>query len=1459
MPSERIQRRIDALLDEADAALGANDWAAVQTRCEAVLRLDPNNADARSYLEAATSEPVSPSAPVESPPPLPTSFAAGRYTVHGFLGEGGSKKVYLAHDTRLDRDVALAVVEGLDSGSLERVRREARAVARLGDHPNIVAVYDTAEDHGQLLTVYQYMPGGSLADLAAKGPVPFERIVALGAQVCDALAFAHGKGIIHRDLKPANVLLAESGDARLGDFGLAAALDRTRLTEQGTFLGTAAYVAPEQAMGQPADARSDLYSLGCVLYELVTGRPPFVGDDTVAVVTQQLNTPPVAPSWHRAEIPPGLEALVLRLLEKDPGKRPQSATEAGQALRHIDLAQTIPQSAAVAPQSSDPLYRTVFVGREAELRQLQAAFDTALSGNGGLVMVVGEPGIGKTALTGQLATYVAMRGGRALHGNCYEEGSLSLPYLPFVEAMRSYVLDHDPDSLRSELGSNAPYVAKIVSEVREKVSVELPTGGDPEDDRWRLLQGVTTFLKNAAAVQPLMLLLEDLHWSDRGTLDLLNHLCRNLEGARLLVVGTYRDVDVDRSHPLSAALAELRRSTNFSRVTLRGLGVDDVTKMLSAIAGLVVSRTLADQVHRQTEGNPLFVQEMARWLVEEGHLREQSADSTLGTQIPEGLRDVIGKRLSRLSRETNRLLAIAAVIGRDFDLATVRAIARMDEETLLTDLEEGVHVGVLEERSHVGGVHYRFAHAFFRQALYEELGAARRLGLHEQAGRALEQQYGQRVTEHATELAEHFSYSTDPVNLDKAVEYAQRAATRASAVYDHGEAARLLGRALAIQEVLDPDDRARRCDLQLGLAWAKQREGDEAAAREIAFGVADLARKAGLVDRLAQAAQLVGVQSFLLGEVDEPLGSLLREVLEILPPGDSASRAYVMSRLGVYLANTTDVCEATGLTPAAIEMARRVGDPLTLSLVLRACSAALFHLPPHGSVEETNRAALALADELERVSPAGVVEAEDTIARLRLGVALSCGEMPAADRLIADWEAAARRHKTTTSEGRARYSRLSHLFATGELPAALEISRQNAVVPWTTAWGSGPLNRPIGLVRLLSAAGQPQEAEQLAQRLGQEGTFFGLFQTWLLVRHGDRSGARHLYDSRPEQFSSALARSAGFWAPYLADVVASLGDLAAAKDMYSGLLRYSGFNLAAQGTAAPASWGPADRYLGVLAATIGQFDVADRHFLAAIEQCELQGTPTFLAESRYNYADMLLRRDGPGDRAQARRLLARAIEGARTIGYVWLVEHALALQMESQGLGGSDPFTSIVAVTRLAQAERPDLSVNAAPDGTLTIMFTDIENSTALTEQVGDANWVDLLREHNAVVEREVQAHGGKVVKNRGDGYMLIFAGPERGLDCAVAIQQALAGHEVIRVRIGLHIGDPVREGEDFFGTDVNFAARVADRALGGQVLVSARLYDLLNGEHPARFGEPLEVEFKGFAGKHRVYAVAGA
>jgi predicted ATPase len=311
-----------------------------------------------------------------------------------------------------------------------------------------------------------------------------------------------------------------------------------------------------------------------------------------------------------------LETLILQLLEKDPTKRPASASDVLKVLESMEggkAKQVIPAEAA-APSFASPVYRSrVFIGRESELKQLQSAFDSAIAGQGSLLMVVGEPGIGKTATCEQLGTYVTLRGGKMLVGHCYEKGSLSLPYLGFVEALRSYVISRDSEELKKELGTGAADVARIVSEIREKLKIKPKAGGDnPEEEKYRLMQAVTGFLTHAAGVQPLFLHIEDLHDADQGTIDMLIHVSRNLAGTRLLIVGTYRDVEVDRNHPLSAALAELRRSSSFGRILLRGLNPDEVRRMMETFAGQEIPSSLAEAVHRQTEGNPLFVQEVIR-------------------------------------------------------------------------------------------------------------------------------------------------------------------------------------------------------------------------------------------------------------------------------------------------------------------------------------------------------------------------------------------------------------------------------------------------------------------------------------------------------------------------------------------------------------------------------------------------------------------------------------------------------------------------------------------------------------------------------------------------------------------------------------------------------------------------------------------------------------------------------
>jgi tetratricopeptide (TPR) repeat protein len=885
-------------------------------------------------------EPVPETAP---PSPMPTSFAGGRYQVNKFLGEGGKKKVYLAHDTLLDRDVAFALIktEKLDDASRVRVTREARAMGRLGDHPNIVAIYDMGDHEGQPYIVIPVMPGGDVESLIEQAPehrLPLDKAIEIAKAVCRGLEFAHGKGIIHRDIKPGNIWLSADGTAKIGDFGLALAVDLSRLTQPGMMVGTVTYMPPEQAMGGKVTAKVDLYSLGAMLYEMVAGRPPFVGDDSVAIIGQHINTPPVSPTWHRADLPPALETLILQLLEKDPEKRPDSAAVVLQALEAIEAGEIEKEPSKEAPVEN-PLYRRVFVGREPELKQLQSAFDGAISGQGALMMVTGEPGIGKTALCEQLSTYVTLRGGRTLVGHCYEAGSLSLPYLAFVEALRSYVLSRDPKDLREELGSGAADVARIVSEIRERLKIKLRAQKDPEEERYRLLQGVSEFLTNAANVQPMLVVLEDLHDADNGTLEMLTHVSRNLAAARLLIVGTYRDVEVDRSHPLSAALAELRRVSTYGRVQLRGLNADEVRRMMESITRESVPWGLAEAVHRQTEGNPLFVQEVVRYLAEEGLITRKEGgwrptrDTPLEMSIPEGLRDVIGKRLSLLSPKCNQLLSVASVIGREFALETLKAVAGIIEDVFVNALKEAVRLSVLEEHSQRGLVRYRFTHAFFRQTLYEEMIAPQRLKLHRQVARSLETLYAKRLKEHATELAEHFSHSTDPADLKKAIEYGKMAATRATDVYAYGEAVRLLEQALKVQEVLDLEDKAERCDLLLALgdalilAGEHQRvtNADAPQALALAEAIADNTRASRACILAMRGLTFYGPILMTSPEAAEWAARADRYA-----GPDTIERVWADTMLsGVKRSVETSLPEGVTLLSRALDLARRMGDPDT--------------------------------------------------------------------------------------------------------------------------------------------------------------------------------------------------------------------------------------------------------------------------------------------------------------------------------------------------------------------------------------------------------------------------------------------------------------------------------------------------------------------------------------------------
>ena len=434
-------------------------------------------------------------------------------------------------------------------------------MGRLGSHQHIVTVFDLGQEHDHPYMVTELMGGGDIEGViedAVDHRLPLEQAIGIARETCQGLEFAHGRGIVHRDLKPGNVWLTGDGVAKIGDFGLAVALDRSRLTTEGMMVGTVYYMLPEQAMGGEVTPQSDLYSLGAMLYEMVTGRPPFLGDDTVAIIGQHINTAPVSPTWHNRQCPRPLEALIMRLLAKNPSERPESAADVLSALDAIDLGDV----GAIRPDASGPLQDGwptpwtawqggVFVGRQREMGELKACLEDALSGRGRLVTLVGEPGIGKTRTALELATYAGLRQAQVLWGRCYEEQGAP-PYWPWVQAIRSYVRDVDPEQLRSDMGAGAADIGQVVSDVKDRLpGLEAPPELEPEQARFRLFDSIAAFLKNAGRRQPLVLVLDDLHWADHPSLPLLEFVARELANARLLIIGTYRDVELSRQHPLS--------------------------------------------------------------------------------------------------------------------------------------------------------------------------------------------------------------------------------------------------------------------------------------------------------------------------------------------------------------------------------------------------------------------------------------------------------------------------------------------------------------------------------------------------------------------------------------------------------------------------------------------------------------------------------------------------------------------------------------------------------------------------------------------------------------------------------------------------------------------------------------------------------------------------------------------
>jgi DNA-binding SARP family transcriptional activator len=869
-----------------------------------------------------------------------------------------------------------------------------------------------------------------------------------------------------------------------------------------------------------------------------------------------------------------------------------------------------------------------FVGREAELEELMAGLDDAFAGRGRLFLLVGEPGIGKSRLADELSFQARARGARVLVGRCWEAGGAPA-YWPWVQSMRLYVRETPPELLRPQLGAGAAALATLLPELHEL----FPDVGEPlelesESARFRLFEAASDFLKRIAQTCPLVLVLDDLHAADEPSLLLLRFLARELGAGRMLVVGACRNVDPTPTHALTAALTELGRERVARTLALHGLSADDVRRFMELVSGEEPSDELVATIHEDTEGNPLFVGEIVRLLATEGHLDEAHARRLT---IPQSVRDVIARRLGHLSGECNRVLVLACVLGREFSLAALARMAGISENQLLETLDEPMEAGVVADLPG-SAARLRFAHVLIRDTLYESLTTARRVRLHRLAVEALEETTG-------TDFAELAYHSIAGSDFERAHAYATQAGDRALALLAYEEAARLYETALEALELTAPDREEERCDLLLALADAQFRAGESSAARATFLDAAAIARRLGLVRRLARAAIGYGGRIvWARSSRDDRLVPLLEEALAALGDSDAELRIMLLSRLAGALRDEPSRRRRDALSNEAVDLARRTGEPAALAYALDARAHAII-------APDTVRECLTLSSELREVA-AQTADKERLLAAhmLRIHAQLIVGDLRDAEtnvmtavRIADALRQPAQRWLLTTN--RAMLS-----LATGRLAPA------------------------EGLMDDALTLGMRAQPEHAIQHDRLQRYTLGIFRGDI---RGVEPGLRDLADAYPARpvfrcaHANAQARSGqltgagetvddlaldGFSAlPFdqewlyaiglLAETCVLLHDESTALALRTLAAPYGTLNAV---DVAEGFMGSMSRYLGLLATTLGSLDDAARHFEEAIAMNQRMGARPWLAYTQHDYGRLLTARNAPGDRQRAQALIGEA-------------------------------------------------------------------------------------------------------------------------------------------------------------------------------------------------------------------------
>ncbi len=792
---------------------------------------------------------------------------AQRYEILAELGRGGMGVVYRAKDPVLNREVAVKLIPpgNLTKDAEERFQREAQIVAQM-DHPGVVPIHDLGRDEGALFFVMPVLPGTNLRSLLREGSLRLGDVLDVGTQVAEALDYSHARGIVHRDIKPENIMTAreEGGHvrARVMDFGLALATTEDRLTKTGTLVGTVAYFSPEQVTSRSFDGRTDTYALGTVLYECLAGEPPFSGE-VQSVLYRIAHELPRSLRSLGADVSEELESIIFQCLEKDPEKRPKRAGHLAEALRgYRAKLHENEYTRSVMLTGSRTLERpqaaaSPFIGREKEITELQRRLHAAVAGECQLAVVAGEPGIGKSRFVEQLTSLARARKIRVLQGRFVEQDR-AFAHQGFCELIQDYFRGKDAGSsaasrpdfsdLAGDLLALFPVLGEI-GELRSAATESGPVRAAKAEDRTAVFELLARTLTRIGHEKPLVLVLEELHGAELS-IEALQYVARRLAPTPTLIVGTYRQTEVEKRHPLVKMLESFRGDARFASITLGPLSVSEHRSLVErAGGGGKVSDSLAKRLYEATEGNPLFTKELVRSLLDSGSIATDDsgaldlsdAAGLSSNALPETIQQAVAGRIERLPEEPRDVLSIASVLGRTFEFRDLETLAEgvggLDEA-----IERLVRDGLLEEEPGSRGDRLAFASGIVRDVLYNAVARRKRKLLHRKYAELLEKRQAGRLERVYPDLLHHFSEGDVP---EKAVEYGLKLAEKSLAAFSPEEAARVARTVLDYVEGAEgSDEEAPEGEARLLLAQASHMGGHiDAALRDAEAAVKAFERR----------------------------------------------------------------------------------------------------------------------------------------------------------------------------------------------------------------------------------------------------------------------------------------------------------------------------------------------------------------------------------------------------------------------------------------------------------------------------------------------------------------------------------------------------------------------------------------------------------------------------------------